>query len=133
MNIEGMYQEVLLDAYRNPKNKGRLQKYDLEAKDVNPACGDKVNIQAKVENGRIKEIKFEGEGCIICMASASMLTEYIKGKKLHEVKNVQKEEALKLIPITLSPLRIKCGLLPLKVVKLGIYTYLGEKNHESDF
>lgn len=123
-----IYSEIILDYYRHPKNFGKLEKPDIVSKDYNPLCGDSVEIQLKVSNGKIVDVKFTGSGCAISQAAASMLTEVIKGKKLEEVVKLDKDDVLKLLGIELSPIRLKCALLPLKALKLGVYSYLSKKS-----
>lgn len=116
-----LYREVILEHYRNPKNKGRLDPADFSAADVNPLCGDEVRIDLRVEDGRVAEVKFDGRGCAVSQASASILTEMVEGKTLDEVKALTKDDLLEEIGIPVSPARMKCALLPLKVLKSGVY------------
>ena len=119
MSSADIYRELILDYYRNPRNFGRLETYDISAHDTNPLCGDEVDMQIRVGNGdRIEEIKFSGKGCAISQASASMLTELAKGKELEWVKEVSKADILKMLgDPELGPSRIKCALLGMKVLK----------------
>jgi nitrogen fixation NifU-like protein len=119
--------ENILDHYRNPRNYGELPDADVRAKDSNPLCGDVVELYLKVRDGEIVDARFRGKGCAISQASASMLTEKIKGMKLDEARNVSRDEVLSMLGIELSPVRLKCALLSLKVLNLGVYGYLGEK------
>ena len=87
MNIKELYQEIILDHGKNPRNLGKTENYNKDAKGYNPLCGDKVHIFLKLdENKKIKDISFEGTGCAISMASASILTDLIKGKEENEIK-----------------------------------------------
>jgi len=113
--------EILLDHYNNPRNFGHLENPDIVYEDGNPSCGDQIRIEIKLENDRISDIKFTGKGCTISQASASILTEVVKGKTLEEVKNFGKEDMLNALGIPISPIRLKCALLALKVLKAGIY------------
>lgn len=121
-----IYKDIILDYYRNPKNFGDLQNPDVRAKDSNPLCGDIIEMQLKITDGKVEDVKFKGQGCAISQASASMLTEVVKGKSLDEVKALDKTDVLELIGIDPGPTRIKCALLGLKVLKLGVYGYLGQ-------
>lgn len=112
-----MYAEEILDHYRNPRNFGRLEKPDATFSELNPLCGDKYEFQINFSDGTVKEIKFNGDGCAISMASASMLTDFVKGKKISELKKISPEDVFKLLGITVSPARMKCALLPLSVLK----------------
>lgn len=134
MNAAEMYQEIILDHYRNPKNFGAVQGANVRAKDSNPACGDVVEVTMLVDKGWvIKEIMFSGKGCAISQAAASMLTEFLKGKSVEKVKDLKKEDVLGMLGIELSGIRLKCALLSLKVVKMGAYGYLGQRMDEDGF
>ncbi len=111
MNI---YQELILDHYKHPKNYGELAGATCTATANNPLCGDKFVLQAVLEKELIVDLKFSGEGCAISTASASMLTEYAKGKKKNEILTLNKEFILEMLGIELSPNRLKCALLPLE-------------------
>ena len=128
MNAEQMYQEIILDHYRHPKNFGKIENATIKERDVNPACGDVIEMTLCIKENKVEDIKFTGKGCAISQASASMLTEDVKRKSLKQVKNIQKEDILKMLGIELSGMRLKCALLALKVLKLGVYKYEGEKN-----
>jgi len=129
MSAADIYKELILDYYRNPRNFGRLDRFDISAHDTNPLCGDEIDIQVRVgEGNKIEEIRFFGKGCAISQASASMLTELAKGKELEWVKALSKEDVLKMLGNPeLGPSRIKCALLGMKVLKMGVYGYLGAK------
>jgi len=118
---DGLYREIILDHYRNPRNKGTLDPHDFSAQDVNPLCGDEVRIDIRVEGERVSEIKFAGRGCAVSMASTSILTEMVEGLTLAEVKALTKDDLLEELAIPVSPARMKCALLGLKVLKSGIY------------
>jgi len=122
-----MYKEIILDYYKNPRNRGTIEKPDSKARDSNPLCGDVVEMQLKFSNGKVSDIKFSGDGCAISQASASMLTELVMGKSIDEVRNIDKGSLLEnLGSPNLGAVRIKCALLPLKVMKTALYEYLGE-------
>jgi nitrogen fixation NifU-like protein len=127
------YRELILDYYRNPRNFGKLDPHDIDAKDLNPLCGDEVEMQIRVstDKERIEEIRFIGKGCAISQATASMLTEMAKGKTLEWVKTLSREDILKMLGTSdLGPARIKCAMLSVKVLKTGVYGYLGDKYAE---
>jgi nitrogen fixation NifU-like protein len=121
-----IYKDIILDYYRNPRNFGDLPNPDVRAKDSNPLCGDIIEMQLKIKDSRVEDVRFKGKGCAISQASASMLTEVIKGKTLDEIKALGKTDVLDLLGIDPGPTRIKCALLGLKVLKLGVYGYLGQ-------
>ena len=124
--MSSIYSEIILDYYRHPKNKGTLENPQIQARDTNPLCGDVVEIQMELDgDNTVKDIKFTGQGCAISQASASMLTELVKGKSLEEIRKISKEDILSLIGGQLSAVRLKCALLSLKVMKTGLYSYLG--------
>jgi len=121
-----IYKDIILDYYRHPRNFGDLPDPDVRSKDSNPLCGDVIEMQIKVRDGKIDDLRFKGRGCAISQASASMLTELAKGKTLDEIKALCKEDVLSMLGIDPGPTRIKCALLGLKVIKLGVYGYLGQ-------
>ena len=127
------YRELILDYYRNPRNFGKLDPHDIDVRDTNPLCGDEVEIQVRVssDRDRIEEIKFVGKGCAISQASASMLTEMAKGKPLEWVKGLSRDDIQKMLGTSdLGPARIKCAMLPVKVLKTGVYGYMGTQYTE---
>jgi nitrogen fixation NifU-like protein len=134
MSSADVYRELILDYYRHPRNYGKLEKYDITAHDSNPLCGDEIDMQIKVGDGqKIEEIRFFGKGCAISQASASMLTELAKGKPLGWVKDVSKEDIFKMLGNPdLGPSRVKCALLGMKVLKTGVYGYLGTHYEDTD-
>ncbi len=120
--MEDLYRENILDHYQNPRNYGSLDDPDISYEDDNPMCGDVIRIDVKLdEENRISQVSFSGEGCAISTASASMLTEKVLGKTVDEVKQIGKEDILDMLGIQLGPVRLKCALLPLKVLKAGVY------------
>ena len=121
-----MYMELILDHYRNPRNFGTLDLANIHARDTNPLCGDVIEMQLRLDGqNRVEEVRFMGKGCAISQASASMLTEAINGKSLGELKALTKQDVLSLLGIQVSAVRLKCALLSLKVLKTGLYQYLG--------
>jgi nitrogen fixation NifU-like protein len=133
MATEDMYRENILDHYKHPRNRGALAKASACGKGNNPFCGDEISFCIKVGKGRnLDEVKFEGSACAICTASASMLTEEVKGRGLEEARALGKERLLALIGIDPGPTRLKCALLPLKAMKLAVYKHLGKKMATED-
>jgi nitrogen fixation protein NifU and related proteins len=122
--MDELYRDFILDHYRNPRNAGRLDTPDATFEDNNPLCGDKIRMDIKLRDGVVDDIKFSGRGCAISQASASLLTESVKGKSLAEVARIGKEDVLENLGIAISAARLKCALLGLKVLKqaLAIYT-----------
>jgi len=120
------YREYILDHYKNPRNYGRLEHPDITHEEDNPLCGDVVGMDFRVEDGVISDIRFHGRGCAISQASASLLTERLKGLSLDEAKKINKDDVLGELGIDISPARIKCALLSLKVLKVGAYGLAGD-------
>jgi nitrogen fixation NifU-like protein len=121
-NFEDLYRELILDHYKNPHNYGLLESYDAHAEGQNPLCGDEVAVSIRfAEDGEtIEEIGFEGRGCAISQAATSMLTDIVKGKTAAEVAALPKEELLGEVGIPLTPVRMKCAILGLGVVKVAL-------------
>ena len=115
------YREFILDHYKNPRNFGRLDGAQISHEEYNPLCGDLVGMDLKVAGNRIEDVKFHGRGCAISQASASLLTERLKGMTLDEARTIGKEDVLDELGIEISPARLKCALLSLKVLKVGAY------------
>ena len=129
--VDSIYRENILEHSKHPQNKGHLDPHDYAFEDTNPLCGDEVRIDVRVKDGAVDEIAFSGQGCAISQASASILVELVEGKSLDEVKALGKDELLEEIGIQLSPARLKCALLSLKVLKAGIYG-IDHANEEID-
>jgi nitrogen fixation NifU-like protein len=124
--FEQMYREVILDHYKAPRNHGILDPNDAVAEGQNPLCGDEVTVSVRFGEGDIIEsVGFEGRGCAISQAATSMLTDLVKGRSAQEVAVMQKEELLEEIGIPLSPVRLKCALLGLGVLKVALHRSKG--------
>src|ERR1017187_2588226 len=108
------------DLYRNPRNAGILEHPDASFEDINPLCGDKIRVDLAIRDGGVTDVRFKGRGCAISQASASLLTEEIKGKSLAEIDKIGKDEVLANVGINISPARMKCALLGLKVLKSAL-------------
>ena len=120
--MDDFYRELIIDRYKNPHKKGTLDPHDYSYEDDNPLCGDEIRIDVRVDDNEVvTEALFEGQGCAISMASADLLVENIIGKPLSEIKDMSKEDILELLGIELGPVRLKCALLSLKVLKAGVY------------
>lgn len=127
MMFDAMTMENILEHYRNPHNKGRVAAPDICNTEKNPACGDEISITVQLNKQReILDIKFEGHGCAISQASTSILTDELKGKKIDDVMKLTKQNVLGLLGIEISPLRIKCAMLGLRVLQRGILKYEGK-------
>ncbi len=124
--MDDLYREVIIEHYKNPSYRGKLDPHDISFADNNPLCGDHIQIDLRVNpEGIITEAMFDGHGCAISQASADLLMESIIGKPLEEVKELNRQDILDMLGIDLGPVRLKCALLSLKVLKAGVYG-LGE-------
>jgi nitrogen fixation NifU-like protein len=125
--VDDMYREVILDHYKNPRGHGVIEGADAQAEGLNPLCGDEVTIYVQFEEDgeTIDEVKFSGRGCAISQASTSMLMEMVKGRKADDVAALPKEELLEEIGIPLTPIRLKCALLGLGVLKVALHRAKG--------
>jgi nitrogen fixation NifU-like protein len=115
--MDDFYRDYILDHYRNPRNFGTLDRPDASAEDLNPLCGDQICMQLKLDGDVVADVRFSGKGCAISQASASMLTEAVKGMKLEDVAKLSKEAVLENVGIGISPARMKCAMLGLRVLK----------------
>jgi nitrogen fixation NifU-like protein len=128
--MDDLYREVIIEHYKNPSYRGKLDPNDISFADNNPLCGDHIQIDLRVDNnGVVTEAVFDGHGCAISQASADLLMEGIIGKPLEEVKKLNKQDVLDMLGIELGPVRLKCALLSLKVLKAGVYG-LGEASDD---
>lgn len=124
--VDDLYREVIIEHYKNPGYRGSLDPHDFSFEDENPLCGDHLRVDLRVdETGKVTEAAFDGHGCAISQASADLLLESIIGKNLDDVKHLTKSDVMDLLGIELGPVRLKCALLPLKILKAGVYG-LGE-------
>jgi nitrogen fixation NifU-like protein len=124
---EDMYREVILDHYKNPRGHGVIEDADAHADGVNPLCGDEVSIYVQfADDGEtVEEVKFSGRGCAISQASTSMLMEMVVGKTAQEIAALPREELLEEVGIPLTPIRLKCALLGLGVLKVALHRAKG--------
>jgi nitrogen fixation NifU-like protein len=121
-----LYQEELLDHYRNPRHKGRLVQPHFKSGQHNPSCGDSVCFEGKFENGFLVEIAFDGVGCVISQAAASMLAEQVKEKPLEYIVALNSQTIVVLIGMDLGPTRLKCALLSLYALQEGVAAYCAQ-------
>ncbi len=120
--MDDLYREIIIERYKTPQFRGKLDPHDISFEDENPLCGDHIRIDLRVdEQGRVKEAAFSGHGCAISQASADLLLEAVIGKTVDEVKQLTRDDVLDLLGIELGPVRLKCALLSLKVLKGGVY------------
>ena len=124
--FDQLYREVILDHYKNPRNHGLLEPSDARAEGQNPLCGDEVSVSVRLGDGDvIEEVGFEGRGCAISQAATSMLTDLVRGRTAEQVAAMPKEELLEELGIPLSPVRLKCAILGLGVLKLALHKARG--------
>jgi nitrogen fixation protein NifU and related proteins len=121
--VSDLYRELILEHAKHPHNAGTLEAPDVTHEEHNPLCGDRVRIDLRIEDGVIADVRFSGRGCAISQASASLLTDELRGMPVEQAKQFPKEELLELIgiPLDKNPVRIKCALLSLKALKAGLY------------
>lgn len=128
--MDDLYREVIIEHYKNPLYRGHLDPHDIAFEDSNPLCGDHIQVELRVDqDGKVSDARFDGHGCAISQASADLLLESVIGKPLEEVKQLKSQDVLDLLGIELGPVRLKCALLSLKVLKAGVYG-LGEASDE---
>ncbi|MFZ6030221.1 MAG: iron-sulfur cluster assembly scaffold protein [Chloroflexota bacterium] len=128
--MDDFYRDLIIDRYKNPLYRGVLEPNDITFADDNPLCGDHIRIDLRVDSeNRVTEAGFEGHGCAISQASADLLVESVVGKSLDEIRQLTRDDLLELLGIDLGPVRLKCALLSLKVLKAGVYG-LGEAGDE---
>lgn len=121
--MDDLYREIIIEHYKNPLYRGELDPHDMSFEDENPLCGDHLRIDLAVDDaGVVTDARFSGHGCAISQASADLLVESIIGKNVEELKSLSKEDVLDLLGLDeLGPVRLKCALLSLKVLKGGLY------------
>ncbi|MFW6448709.1 MAG: Fe-S cluster assembly sulfur transfer protein SufU [Halobacteriota archaeon] len=123
-----IYRQQILDHYRNPRNHGELEDPTFSHVGENTMCGDRIELDVRLddEGGTIEAVAFRGDGCAISQASASLLTEELVGMALDEVEALDRDDVLELLGVDISPMRIKCAVLPEKVAQDGVAIYRGE-------
>jgi nitrogen fixation NifU-like protein len=122
VTVEDIYQEFIIELYKNPLNFGKIDGADYTAQIYNPTCGDMITLFLKVEDGIVTDVRFTGKGCAISQASASLFTDYLKGKRLGKLSGITKDDVLGLLKIDLSknPTRMRCALLPYEAMKKAL-------------
>jgi nitrogen fixation protein NifU and related proteins len=124
--MEDFYRENILDHYKNPRNSGHLDAPTVTAEGMNPLCGDELEVELLVEDGVVRDVRMNGRGCAISQAAASMLSETLKGRTLEQVGGIDKQDVLAELGIELTPVRLKCALLSVGVVKVAVGRLTGE-------
>lgn len=126
MNSE-IYQDMIIEHYKNPVNIGTIPDANAVAKEYNSLCGDEIEMQVKIIDGKLVDVKFNGHGCAISQSSTDILIETIKNKNIDDIKKFTIDDFLHVLGIELSPLRLKCALLGLKTLKTAVYSYASEQ------
>ena len=124
--MDDFYRENILDHYSNPRNHGHLEHPSASAEGVNPLCGDELAVELEVEDGVVTDIRYNGRGCAISQAAASMLSDTIKGRRVDELAGVGKDDVLEELGIPLTPIRLKCAMLSVGVLKVALNQVTGE-------
>jgi nitrogen fixation NifU-like protein len=126
-----IYRQYILEHYREPRNHGHLEQPDIHSADTNPLCGDRIELDLQVRDGRVTDVRFDGRGCAISQASASMLTERIEGATLEELRALEPHDVLDMLGVPIGPARQRCALLVLRVLHEGIGgSYTGRLGEE---
>jgi nitrogen fixation protein NifU and related proteins len=124
--MDDFYRENILDHYKNPRNHGHIDHPSAAAEGVNPLCGDELSVELKVEDGIVTDLRYNGRGCAISQASASMLSDVVMGKPIDQLASISKEDVLEELGIPLSPIRLKCAMLSVGVLKVALSQLTGD-------
>jgi len=119
--MDELYPAAILDHYRNPRNRGRLENPDASAERDNPLCGDVIRIDVQIAgDDRVADVRFSGRGCVLSLASASMLTEAVRGERVADLMGWDEKDVLNLLDVAPGPVRMKCALLALRVLQAAL-------------
>ena len=133
VSVDDLYRQNILDHYREPLNHGHLEHPDIHAGDTNPLCGDRIELDLRLDGDHVAEVRFSGRGCAIRQASASMLTEKIEGATLDELRALTPDEVFEMLGVEIGPARQRCALLSLRVLHQGIGgPYTGRYDEDED-
>lgn len=131
--MDDLYRQYIIEHYREPRNHGHLDHPDIHAADTNPLCGDRIEIDLRLDGDRVVEVRFDGRGCAISQASASMLTERIEGATLDDLRALTPDDIFEMLGVTIGPARQRCALLALRVLHQGIGgSYTGRYDEEAE-
>lgn len=119
--MDDLFREHILEHYQHPRCQGTIENPDITFEDANPLCGDRIRMDFRIKDGVIEAVRFNGHGCSISQAAASMVCEHVEGRTLEEVKGMGRQDVLDMLGIELGPVRLKCALLALKTLKAGIW------------
>jgi nitrogen fixation NifU-like protein len=126
MVMDDFYRENILDHYKNPRNSGHMDHPTAIAEGVNPLCGDELAVELEVDGGIVTDIRYNGRGCAISQAAASMLSDVVKGKRVEDLAGIGKEDVLEELGIPLTPIRLKCAMLSVGVLKVALSELTGD-------
>lgn len=129
---EDIYRETILELYKNPENFGKLRKYTNSNRSYNATCGDDITIYVLARDGKIEDIRFEGKGCALCIASSSMLTEEVKGKSIEDIMKMKRENITNMMGMDVGPVRVKCVMLPLESLHKSLMTDNNSNNGDNN-
>jgi nitrogen fixation NifU-like protein len=118
--MDDLYRENILDHYKNPRNSGHLDAPTVSAEGVNPLCGDELRVELQIDDGVVTDLRFNGRGCAISQAAASMISDVAKGKSVADVQALGREDVLEELGIPLTPIRLKCALLSVQLLKVAL-------------
>ena len=121
--MPALYSDILLDHFRHPRNYGSLDAPDISSEQFNPLCGDRIRLELKLEESRVSEARFKGDGCAISTAAASLLTELVLGKDLEELTNMPDAQLISALESNIQPARLQCALLPLLALREGLKSW----------
>lgn len=125
---EEMYKEIILDHYREPHNAGRIADATFHHHELNPSCGDTIDLYVKLDGGKVADVKFDGHGCAISQAAVSLLTDHVKGMDVEALGRLAKEDMFKLLGVEIGMTRLRCALLGLKTLEVGLQNHLKGKS-----
>jgi len=128
--MPGQYSDLLLDHFRNPRNLGSLEAPDVSHECFNPLCGDRIRIELRLSGDKVQAARFQGDGCAISVASASILTQYIVGSDIAGGETISDEQLLSSLKSGIKPARVKCALLPLEALRSGLRLYFERVNRD---
>ena len=131
--MDDFYRENILDHYKNPRNAGHLEHPTTTADGVNPLCGDELSVELEIEGDTVQDVRFNGRGCAISQAAASMISDVVKGKTVAEVRALGSEDVLEELGIPLTPIRLKCAMLSVSVLKVALGRTPGEDDREIEW
>lgn len=121
--MSALYSKILLDHFRHPRNYGSLDSPDISSEQFNPLCGDRIRLELKFEESRVNEVRFKGDGCAICTAAASLLTQLVLGQDREQLANFPDSQLISALESDIQPARVQCALLPLVALREGLKDY----------